>query len=43
MKTNILAKICVLCVIDSLCFIKYLYTNSFNVHIENKFFPFHIC
>ena len=39
MKTNIHTKICVLCVIDSRYFIKNIYIN---VHIENKFFSFHI-
>ena len=31
-----------LCVSDSRCFVKYLYINSFNVPIENKFFSLSI-
>ena len=40
MVRNIHTYICVLCVSDSRCFVKYLYINSFNVHIENKIFSF---
>ena len=42
MKTNIHTNICVLCESDSRCVVKYTYINFFNVHIENKFFPFPI-